>query len=734
MIRKISDIFLSFLNSITGSYAQVFFSGNRIFALILMIVSFFDFWAGFSGLVAVMISNIAAYLIGFNRVNIRAGLYGFNSLLVGLGLGVHFEPGPQFFLVLAFSALLTLFITLMMEGVIGKYALPFLSVPFLLGIWAVTLATRSFSALQVSSRGIYVLNEMYALGGQPMLNLLNFFNDLPWHESIKFYFRALGAIFFQNYLFAGILIAGGLLICSRISFLLSLLGFFSAYAFYRFIGADFNALGSNFIGFNFILTAIALGGFFVIPSRWSFLWIILLTPLISIVLVSMIAIFSPLQLSIYSLPFNIIVLTFLYILKFRERYFLKPELTLYQSYSPEKNLYNSTNYKRRFGKDLYYHFSLPFWGEWKVTQGHDGTYTHKGEWRHAWDFELTDDQGSSHTGEGDHKEDYHCFGKPVLAAADGRVEEIVTSVEDNDAGHVNVENNWGNTIILRHGDHLFSKLSHLRNDSIRVAQGDWVAKGQFIASCGNSGRSPVPHLHFQIQTTPHIGSKTINYPIGHYIRHVNGEFQLRSFDHPKEDDLVSNIIRNGALAKAFHFIPGQKFRYEVKDGDDSLYTEEWEIRIDAVNNTYIECSRTGSKAWFRNDGDLHYFTHFEGNKTSLLFYYFLGCYTVMMGYYKNLVLKDDYPLNTVNNPLIVILQDFIAPFFLFVRSEFSLRYTGMDDDLMQTGIRMHSETISRIGRFVTRRIGFEIFLTQAGLESFTIIQKEKKMEAKLVKV
>jgi murein DD-endopeptidase MepM/ murein hydrolase activator NlpD len=297
-----------------------------------------------------------------------------------------------------------------------------------------------------------------------------------------------------------------------------------------------------------------------------------------------------------------------------------------------------------------------------------------------------------------------------------------------------VDNNWGNTIILRHGDHLFSKISHLRNDSIRVAGGDYVAKGQFIASCGNSGRSPVPHLHLQIQTTPHIGSKTINYPIGHYIRHVNGEFQLRSFDLPEKDDLVSNIIRNGALAKAFHFIPGQKFRYEVREENDILRTEDWEVQIDAVNNTCIECSHTGSKAWFRNDGDLHYFTHFEGDKSSLLFYYFLGCYTVMMGYYKDLNLADNYPLNTFNNPLIVILQDFIAPFFIFVRSDFSLRYTGMDDDLMQTGIRMQSETVSRIGKFVTKRMGFEIFISPAGLESFTIIQKGKRMEAKLVNV
>ncbi len=731
MIRKASAIFPSFLNSIAASYAQVFFSDNRIFSLILIMVSFFDFWAGLSGLIAVLVSNIAAYLIGFNRANIRAGLYGFNSLLVGLGLGVHFEPGMAFFLILIFSSLFTIFLTLMMEGIIGKYGLPFLSIPFLLGIWTVTLATRSFSSLQVSERGIYMLNEMYALGGKPLVNVLNIMNELPWHESIKFYFRSLGAIFFQNYLFAGILIAIGLLIYSRIAFVLSLLGFFTAYAFYRFIGADFNTLGYGFIGFSFILTAIALGGFFVIPSRWSFLWVILLTPLIAIILVGVITVFAPLQLSVFSLPFNIIVLLFLYVLKLRERFFLKPELTLYQSYSPEKNLYNSVNYKSRFGRDLFYHISLPFWGEWKVTQGHDGPVTHKGAWRHAWDFELADEQGQRFTGDGHHKEDYHCFGKPVLAAADGRIEEIVTSVADNEAGHVNVENNWGNTIIIRHGDHLFSKVSHLRNDSIRVAEGEYVTKGQFIASCGNSGRSPVPHIHFQLQTTPHIGSKTIHHPVGHYILNTGGKYLLKSQEVPAGNDLVSNIIRNNSLAKAFHFIPGQKFRYSVKNEEGESHEVEWEVQIDALNNTWLECSRTGSKAWFRNDGDLHYFTHFEGNRDSLLFYLYLGCYTVMTGYYKDLVISDNYPLNTFTSPLIVYLQDFIAPFYIFVHSGFTLQYTGMEDDLMQTGIRIKSESDSRIGKLSTKKIEFEIFIGQSGIESIKINEKGKWMEATL---
>ncbi|MDP1622405.1 MAG: urea transporter [Bacteroidales bacterium] len=732
MKKGLAYTFPSFLSSVLNSYSQIFFSNSKLFSLILIAVSFFDLWAGVSGVIAVMTTNIVAYLIGFNRINIKKGYYGFNSLLVGLGLGVYYQPGTEFFIILGFAALLTLFLTLLLEGVIGKYGLPFLSLSFLMGTWLVSLASRQFTTLHVSERGIYMTNEMFMLGGQQMVESYNWLTNLGIHESVRLYFTSLGAIFFQYHLFAGILIAVGLLICSRISFILSLVGFFSAYAYYNFIGANIHELSYSYIGFNFILTSIAIGGFFIIPSKWSFLWVILLTPLISIILTSTQAIFSIFQISVYSLPFNVVVLLFLYVLNFRERFFDKPELVVYQQFSPEKNLYSHTNYAARFGKSLYFPFILPFWGDWKVTQGHDGKFTHQGNWRHAWDFEIMGEDGHSYSGDGSSREDYHAYNKPVIAPADGYVEEIVDNVEENEIGNVDLEHNWGNTIILRHADHLYSKLSHLKNGSFKVAEGDAVKKGQVVAACGNSGRSPVPHIHFQIQGTPFIGSRTLDYPISHFIRHKDDVFELKSYELPGNDVVVSNISRNTSLEKAFHFIPGQEFRFMVTTAGGDEYPVDWEVQADAVNQTCIYCRKTKSRAWFRNDGDIHYFTHFEGNKSSLLFKFFLGAYKIMMGYYRNLLVKDRYPENTFNNIVVGLIQDVVAPFFFFTRSEFSLRYLGMDDALMQTNIHLRSEVSARLGGYEIRKLSCEMFVGINGLERFIIRENEKETEAKLV--
>ena len=725
---KIRQLFPEFIDSTLNSYTQVFFSNNKVFALILLLVSFFDLNTGLSGLVAILVSNGVAYLMGFNRYNIKKGYYGFNSLLVGLGLGIYYSMGAEFLLVLIFASVLTLFVTIMLEGVIGKYGLPYLSISFLVGIWMVTLASRQFTALSISERGIFMSNELYGMGGYFFVSIYNWFNNLNLHESIVIYFRSLGAIFFQYNLFAGLIISIGLLIYSRISFLLSILGFFFAYLFYQYVGGDIHELSYSYIGFNFILTAIAIGGFFNIPSKYSFLWVVLLTPLISITITSTMAVMSLFQLSIFSLPFNIIVLMFMYILKFRERFFNKPEIVLHQQFSPEKNLYSHLNNMERYSDLKYIPVMLPFWGEWNVTQAHHGEFTHKEGWAHAWDFEIIDDNGNTFKESGHQREDYYCFGKPVVAPADGIVEEVIDYVDDNEIGDMNLDQNWGNTIILKHTEYLYSKLSHLKKGTIKVQTGGTVKKGDILAHVGNSGRSPEPHLHFQLQETPFIGSKTLDYPIGHYILHQSKSFELKSYQRPEKGDLVSNIEKNYNLSKAFHFVPGQVLKFSVSvNGEKKII--EWEVQSDMYNNAWLYCSKSKSRAWFKNDGNLHYFSHFEGKRMSLLFYFYLGAYKVTGGYYKNLTIHDSIPIHMLNRKGIIFLQDFIAPFYVFMKTTYHLEFLKLKDYLSDSSVTFISSAIVKHFDRKTKELNFEFEIESNRIKRFVVIDGNNTIEA-----
>ena len=299
-----------------------------------------------------------------------------------------------------------LFISIAFEGIFTKYGLPYLSIPFLLALWIVILASRQLQALEVESGDIFWINRAYEYGGTTLVSWYENFNDLGLSESWRVYFKSLGAIFFQYNLIAGIIIAIGLLLSSRLSFLLSVIGFFSAFFYYEIVGADITELSYSYIGFNYILTAIAIGGYFIIPSWRSFLWVILLTPLISLLITSSNALLSLFQLSVFSLPFNVVVILFVYILKLRVRPGKELNLVSVQYDQPEKNRYRYLNYMERFWSEKFLPISLPYWGTWDVSQDHDGEYTHKDDWRHAWDFVIENDSGNTFNDSGTSLTDY----------------------------------------------------------------------------------------------------------------------------------------------------------------------------------------------------------------------------------------------------------------------------------------------------------------------------------------
>jgi urea transporter/murein DD-endopeptidase MepM/ murein hydrolase activator NlpD len=710
--------------SLLNSYSQIFFSDNRLFAAILVPVTFMDFYAGLFGLMAMLVTNLTAWMIGLDTFKISKGYYGFNALLVGLGLGINFEPGMLLVLIVVIAGILTLLVAVAMEGIIGKYALPQLSLPFVFALWALVLATREFSALGINERWIYTLNDLYIMGGQPLVNLYEWWNSLYIPTSLRSYLLSLGAILFQYSVFSGFLLAVGLLIYSRIAFTLSLAGFYIAWLFYQLIGAELSEVNYSYIGFNYILTAIATGGFFVIPNRNSYLSLLVLIPIVAVLTVSLTAILAPFGLPVYALPFNVLVLTYLYVLKFRTDNRADLSTLFVQLNSPEKNLYSFVNYRERFGKESPVDIHLPFFGEWKVTQAHDGEYTHKGDWRHAWDFEISDSEGKTFKKRGDFPYDYYCYGKTVIAPADGTVETIADGIEDNIIGESNLSDNWGNTIVIRHSEFIFSKLSHLKPGSFSVKKGDAVKKGDELARCGNSGNSPYPHLHFQLQSTPYIGSRTLDYPLSNIFIDKAGIRKLHTIARPVNEDVVSNIHPEVRLSRAFYLIPGKVLEFKTQK---SVVT--WEVKRDVWQNRYIECTSSGSKAWFRLDDVMLQFTHFEGDRSALLYYFYLAAYRVSAGFSSGLVIRDTYPVNMVFNPNRIPLQDLAAPFFRYLSGEYTLVYPESKTGLPDGEFRLHGSSIRKVPGKKKAGIRFDFLIDDRGICEFNIEGDQLKINA-----
>ena len=713
MKATIKDFFAGILNS----YSQIFFSDNKIFALILLLVSFADIYTGMAGLLSVIITNFAGIMMGFDQRIIRKGVYGFNSLLVGLCIGIFFSPGIILLVVVILASVMTLFIAISLQGVIGKYGLPYLSIPFLIGAWTVTLATRNMEFLGISERGIFTLNELYTIGGQPIISIYEWWNSLEITRPLKIYFISLGAILFQYNVLSGIIISAGLLYYSRISFSLSILGFLSAYFFYKFVGADISEMNYSYIGFNYILTSVAIGGFFLVPSYRTYLWAVFIVPVVALLTLSLSMVFAQIGLPLFALPFNLIVLLFLYALKFRIKPDIKLTEVMIQQNSPEKNLYSFENDIKRFRHDMI-PVKLPFYGAWTVSQGYDGTHTHKGEWKHALDFIICDNNGRQFSGKGDLPEEYFCFNKPVISPADGIIETVIDNIDDNLIGSVNVKNNWGNTIIIRHNNYLFTSLNHLKKDSVTVKSGDRVKQGDIIARCGNSGRSPFPHLHFQMQSSPLIGSKTLSYPISYFIDHKDPVFELKNFATPSEGQKISNIDKNELLSKGFDFFPGRTLFFEAVL-DKKYISEKWRVNANEYNQLCLE-DESGARAWFSNDGDQFIFNHYDGPGNTLLYYFFLAAFRIQFGFYKNIEITDSYPLNLTMKKSLLLLQDFVAPFLKFLRSQYKIRYEFIDNEVVTTKIRLQSTATNYFSGRVIEEFSFALEIDEDGISRIDI--------------
>lgn len=63
---------------------------------------------------------------------------------------------------------------------------------------------------------------------------------------------------------------------------------------------------------------------------------------------------------------------------------------------------------------------------------------------------------------------------------------------------------YGNAIVIKHANGLYSQYAHLSRIDVKVGQ--VLATGQHIAKSGNTGNTTGPHLHFEIRTTPDYGS------------------------------------------------------------------------------------------------------------------------------------------------------------------------------------------------------------------------------------
>lgn len=136
-----------------------------------------------------------------------------------------------------------------------------------------------------------------------------------------------------------------------------------------------------------------------------------------------------------------------------------------------------------------------FWGGDDVRSNYHAAYPDQ-----RWAYDLASHpllSGSTRL------EDYGCYGKSVLAPADGRVQLALDGEPDATPGQVSSATNpFGNVVSLELGSGTHLVFAHLQPGSVSVSPGDQVREGQVLGRCGNSGHTSEPHLHLHHQRQP----------------------------------------------------------------------------------------------------------------------------------------------------------------------------------------------------------------------------------------
>ncbi|MBN2577211.1 MAG: urea transporter [Deltaproteobacteria bacterium] len=539
-------------------YAQILFSRDIGVGLLVLAAIACTPRLALATLAAIAIAGLGTLLFGLGGRTLREGGIGCIAVLTTLALAV-FAPGggPPVALVI-FAALLSLLFAASFQAVFANVALPTHALPFIAATWLVHLAARAMP----EAGSMAALAEPAAW--LPRAWLQPSWLDIP------------AALVFGHGKATGSLIAAALLLHSRIGFLLACVGGLVV-AGLRFWLRDPAAWSLMDITafFNGILAALAIGGVWFVPQPSSLLLAAVSAGVSALVSYALFPVLGTWSLPVISLPFVVTVHLVLTAARMRQ-HDRWPRSTV-PGDRPEEALAHHLVRMRRFGNLAWLPFRLPFRGEWFVSQGHDGQHTHQGLWRHGLDFEGRTPDGKAHTGEGKELRDYVCYGLPVVAAGAGTVTLVEDGIPDNPVGEINTQDNWGNAVVIQHGANLFSVCAHLLPKSIRVKVGDVVTPGMEIGRCGNSGRSPIPHLHFQIQRSRPLGSPTIAFDFGDVMVRRGAELEIGTHTVPSEGWFVRPVQRDDALARAMSWSPGTQFEL-VQGGNDR--TEIAKVEVD----------------------------------------------------------------------------------------------------------------------------------------------------------
>lgn len=256
---------------------------------------------GLAGLMGVVVATTTAVIFGAKRDRITAGLEGFNGALVGVGLAVILNPDhASTWLLILVASIVVSVVTSALVTYLGIWKISTLTLPFCIVVSAVTMAAPAFQRTWHRAPGIAALPA--PLHGS---------TTLGWTHIWRGFFTNFSQIFLIDKWLSGVLFLAGIFVASRRSAIMASLGSVIAILTAWILGSPATSIEQGLLGFNAILTAIALGGVFVALTSFGFIYAVIGAASATMLTEALTTFFTPIAGHTLTWPFVLTTLFFI---------------------------------------------------------------------------------------------------------------------------------------------------------------------------------------------------------------------------------------------------------------------------------------------------------------------------------------------------------------------------------------------------------------------------------------
>jgi urea transporter len=292
---------------------QVMFQNNPLTGLLFLVGIFVNSLKfGGAALLGLAASTLAAHLLGADRTLIRAGLFGFNGVLVGIGLAFFLEFDFLLAVYIVLGAAVSTIVMMALSNLLGSWDMPALTAPFVLTAWLLLFAVYQFESIRPTELIAPLAPDPEAAVQTELREFATGAGGLTVANLAHGLFRGVGEVMFQDNLLTGVIFLVAILVNSRISAAFAALGSVVALLTALVLGGDGVAIYHGLYGFNAVLCAIALGGLFFVLT-WKSAIYALLAAMFSVPVFAAIAVLlSPIGMPALTAPFVLTTWLFLW--------------------------------------------------------------------------------------------------------------------------------------------------------------------------------------------------------------------------------------------------------------------------------------------------------------------------------------------------------------------------------------------------------------------------------------